>query len=46
MIPKSRLYVYDFDDTLVNTHDILIENDWMEEVEAGALCFADSEIGF
>tara|TARA_R100001244_G_scaffold25113_4_gene25599 strand:+ start:60602 stop:61060 length:459 start_codon:yes stop_codon:yes gene_type:complete len=46
MDPKSRLYVYDFDDTLVNTHDVLIENDWMDEAKAGALCFADSDIGY
>lgn len=46
MNTKSRLYVYDFDDTLVNTYEVLIENGWLEEAKAGALCFADSEIGY
>lgn len=40
---KSRLYIYDFDDTLVNTHEVLEENGWLDQVEE--LCYNDSVIG-
>lgn len=40
---KSRLYIYDFDDTLVNTHEVLEENGWLDQVDE--LCFNDSELG-
>lgn len=40
---KSRLYIYDFDDTLVNTNEVLEENGWLDQAEE--LCFNDSVLG-
>jgi hypothetical protein len=40
---KSRLYIYSFDNTLVNTKEVLEKNGWLDQTEE--LCYNDSEIG-